>query len=262
MMRPEHFLHVQLPVQDFMNLEGDTTMNKKYWMTGMLALLLVFSAGCGQKPAAAPADTPEQTADVDQADPGDKAADQVNEEEAVEPVNAGAGEGTGSTASGGESTTTTTTTPAGGEKTPPIEPEKVDAAVKPEHKSSIKLYYTDPEIMELKETSREITYAGEEDKYKKAFEALQTSSDASLNPLWSDKITLKSLKFDQGALTLDISKPAEANLGAGGEMFAIDALQKTFFQFEEVKSIELLVDGQQIESLMGHVELEHPMTRN
>lgn len=233
-------------------------MNKKYWMTGMLALLLVFSAGCGQKPAAAPADTPEQTADVDQADPGDQAADPNNEDEAAEAVNAGAPEGTGQASSGGESTTP----PASGKDTPPTEPEKVDAAVKPENKSSIKLYYTDPEIMELKETSREITYSGDEDKYKKAFEALQTSSDASLNPLWSDKITLKSLKFDQGALTLDISKPAEANLGAGGEMFAIDALQKTFFQFEEVKSIELLVDGQQIESLMGHVELEHPMTRN
>ena len=256
-MRPEYFLHVQLPVQDFMNLEGDTTMNKKYWMTGMLALLLVFSAGCGQKPAAAPADTPEQTVDADQADPGDQAAGQDNEDEAVEPVNAGVPEGTGQTASGGESTTP----PASGKDTPPTEPEKVDAAVNPENKSSIKLYYTDPEIMELKETSREITYSGDEDKYKKAFEALQTSSDTSLNPLWSDKITLKSLKFDQGALTLDISKPAEANLGAGGEMFAIDALQKTFFQFEEVKSIELLVDGQQIESLMGHVEIEHPMTR-
>jgi hypothetical protein len=44
-------------------------------------------------------------------------------------------------------------------------------------------------------------------------------------------------------------------------MFAIDALQKTFFQFDEVQSLELLVDGNQIESLMGHVELEHPMTR-
>ncbi|GAE04743.1 hypothetical protein JCM10914_799 [Paenibacillus sp. JCM 10914] len=24
-------------------------MNKKYWMTGLLAVLLAFSAGCGQK---------------------------------------------------------------------------------------------------------------------------------------------------------------------------------------------------------------------
>lgn len=36
-------------------------MNKKYWMTGLLALLLAFSAGCGQKPTAAPADTNPET---------------------------------------------------------------------------------------------------------------------------------------------------------------------------------------------------------
>ena len=33
------------------------------------------------------------------------------------------------------------------------------------------------------------------------------------------------------------------------------------FQFEEVQQIELTVDGQQVESLMGHVDLEHPMNR-
>ena len=85
-------------------------------------------------------------------------------------------------------------------------------------KVNIKVYYTDPEIMDLKEASKEITYTGEEDKYKKAFEGLQTSSDAELSPLWSDKITLNSLKFENGALTLDITKPAEANLGAGGNV--------------------------------------------
>ncbi|MGE7055829.1 GerMN domain-containing protein, partial [Paenibacillus glucanolyticus] len=144
----------------------------------------------------------------------------------------------------------------------PADTKDVNATETQAKKANIKLYYTDPEIIDLKEASKEITYSNEEDKYTKAFEGLQKSSDAELNPLWSEQITLNSLKFDKGALTLDITKPAEANLGAGGEMFALDALRKTFFQFDEVKSLELLVDGNQTESLMGHVELEHPMTRN
>ncbi|MEJ9220962.1 GerMN domain-containing protein [Paenibacillus glucanolyticus] len=227
-------------------------MNKKYWMTGLLALLLAFSAGCGQKPAAAPADTsPESSsgqAQTPQEDPDHAATGDLNE--AAQTVNAS------------EGTTNTPQNTAGEGTGTPADTKDVNATETQAKKANIKLYYTDPEIIDLKEASKEITYSNEEDKYTKAFEGLQKSSDAELNPLWSEQITLNSLKFDKGALTLDITKPAEANLGAGGEMFALDALRKTFFQFDEVKSLELLVDGNQTESLMGHVELEHPMTRN
>lgn len=61
---------------------------------------------------------------------------------------------------------------------------------------------------------------------------------------------------------MDVHMPDEARLGAGGEQFALDALTKTMFQFDEVKSVELLVDGAKVESLMGHVDLEHPLTRH
>ncbi|MCI1777883.1 MAG: GerMN domain-containing protein [Paenibacillus lautus] len=230
-------------------------MNKKYWMTGLLALLLAFSAGCGQKPTAAPAETSPETeagqVQTPQDEPGDDKAANDQKQDEAEATTVNASEGT---------STPPEKTSAGSTGTP-VDTKDVNAAEDQAKKANIKLYYTDPEIMDLKEASKEITYSGEEDKYKKAFEGLQKSGDTELNPLWSDKITLKSLKFDNGALTLDITKPAEANLGAGGEMFAIDALQKTFFQFDEVQSLELLVDGNQIESLMGHVELEHPMTR-
>jgi len=228
-------------------------MNKKYWMTGLLSLMLVFSAGCGQKPAAAPAGTsPDNTAgQVETTTNGTDETAAVVDNEKVEDTVVNANEG-------GEVLTQQTA----GENTVTPAETNVKATNSDTKKAQIKLYYTDQEVMDLKETNREIAYSGEEDKFKKAFEELQKSDDAQLNPLWSDKIKLNSIKFDSGALTLDITKPDEANLGSGGEMFAIEALQKTFFQFEEVKSLELLVDGQQIESLMGHVELEHPMIRN
>lgn len=228
-------------------------MNKKYWMTGLLSLMLVFSAGCGQKPAAAPAGTsPDHTAGQLETTTNETDDTALVEDHEVDEtvVNANeSGEASPQQTAGEDTATTAETT-------------DVKATNADTKKAQIKLYYTDPEVMELKEANKEIAYSGEEDKFKKAFEELQKSDDAQLNPLWSDKISLNSIKFDNGALTLDITKPDEANLGSGGEMFAIDALQKTFFQFEEVKSLELLVDGQQIESLMGHVELEHPMVRN
>ncbi|MFC7682100.1 GerMN domain-containing protein [Paenibacillus sp. GCM10028914] len=214
-------------------------MNRKYLVTGLLALVLALSAGCGQKPAAAPVE-PSQEPSQQVEDVEDVV---VNKE--ITPVD----------------TNVEGQTPS---NTPGTTDGKTDSsnAGTQEKKATIELYYTDPELLDLKKSSKEIAFTDEENKYAKAFEGLQQSGDDQLVPLWHESIKLTSVKFDQGALTLDIVKPDEANLGSGGELFAIEALRNTFFQFEEVKSIELLVEGNKIESLMGHVDLEHPMTRH
>lgn len=199
-------------------------MNKKIWSAGLLAAVMLIGAGCGQKPGAAPNDTPEQITPAPDNQTGQDHSGTSN------------GSGGSSTGSGSEVTT-------------------------PEAKTeSIKAYYTDPDLMELVEGTAEITYKEDQEKYEAAYQALQKSDKGDMVPLW-EKIGLNSLKFENGALTLDVTVPDEANLGAGGESFAIDAIKKTFFQFDEVKSLQILVDGQQTESLMGHVDLENPMTR-
>lgn len=199
-------------------------MNKIIWLVGLLAAVMLIGAGCGQKPGAAPNDTPEQITPAPDNQTGQDHSGASN------------GSGGSSTGSGSEVTT-------------------------PEAKTeSIKAYYTDPDLMELVEGTAEISYKEDQEKYEAAYQALQKSDKADMVPLW-EKIGLNSLKFENGALTLDVTVPDEANLGAGGESFAIDAIKKTFFQFDEVKSLQILVDGQQTESLMGHVDLENPMTR-
>lgn len=199
-------------------------MNKKIWSAGLLAAVMLIGAGCGQKPGAAPNDTPEQITPAPDNQTGQDHSGTSN------------GSGGSSTGSGSEVTT-------------------------PEAKTeSIKAYYTDPDLMELVEGTAKISYKEDQEKYEAAYQALQKSDKADMVPLW-EKIGLNSLKFENGALTLDVTVPDEANLGAGGESFAIDAIKKTFFQFDEVKSLQILVDGQQTESLMGHVDLENPMTR-
>lgn len=199
-------------------------MNKKIWSAGLLAAVMLVGAGCGQKPGAAPNDTPEQITPAPDNQTGQDNSGTSN------------GSGGSSTGSGSEVTT----------------PEAIT--------ESIKAYYTDPDLMELVEGTAEISYKEDQEKYEAAYQALQKSDKADMVPLW-EKIGLNSLKFENGALTLDVTVPDEANLGAGGESFAIDAIKKTFFQFDEVKSLHILVDGQQTESLMGHVDLENPMTR-
>lgn len=132
----------------------------------------------------------------------------------------------------------------------------------PDRKSiKIEAYYTDDQMLELKKEEQEIAYQEEKDKYLEALKALQNSSKQELFPLWG-KAIFKSASLKDGQLTVDLELPDEARLGAGGEALALDALKKTLFQFSEVKTIELLVDGQKIDTLMGHVEIEQPLSRN
>ncbi|WP_339235079.1 GerMN domain-containing protein [Paenibacillus sp. FSL R5-0517] len=224
-------------------------MNKKIWIAALLVTVMAVAAGCGSKPTAAPNQT--------QGAGTENNVTEVEGETITEPVTAEPEENTTPTESteGSSEGTTTTTPPSETSTDTPTTSESNE-------KKTITVFYTDEEELELHKASAEISYASDDAKYKAAFESLQQSKDNKLVPLWSKEIELKSVQFKDGALTLDIHMPDTARLGAGGEVFAMDALKQTFFQFDEVKSLDLLVDGQQTESLMGHVDLEHPMTRS
>ncbi|MEK4078241.1 GerMN domain-containing protein [Paenibacillus sp. FSL M7-0656] len=224
-------------------------MNKKIWIAALLVTVMAVAAGCGSKPTAAPNQT--------QGAGTENNVTEVEGETITEPVTAEPEENTTPTESTeGSSEEETTTTPPSETST-----EK-PATSESNEKKTITVFYTDEEELELHKASAEISYASDDAKYKATFESLQQSKDAKLVPLWSKEIELKSVQFKDGALTLDIHMPDTARLGAGGESYALDALKQTFFQFDEIKSLDLLVDGQQTESLMGHVDLEHPMTRS
>lgn len=216
-------------------------MNKKIVIAGLLALFVIAGAGCASKQTAAPTAPAQetQTPAAPNTTPGQTTPDST----------AQSAEHNGATQAPASPSTETANTKTGTEKSGDHQTEQIT------------VYYTDTQENGLKEEKKGITYPSELEKYQKAFEALQKSGNSALVPLWSDKISVHKIKLNNGALTIDISLPDEARLGAGGEELAIDALKKTMFQFKEIKTLDLLVDGQAPESLMGHVDLEHPMSR-
>ncbi|MCR8842893.1 GerMN domain-containing protein [Paenibacillus sp. SC116] len=152
-------------------------------------------------------------------------------------------------------------TPTPGEKTPVQPEQKPEETPKPEKKEqTIKVYISDDQLMELKSYDKSFSYTNDKERFDAVLAALQKTDVPNTYALW-EQIQFKSHKFDNGTLTIDIHIPEGANLGSGGEQFALDALTQTLFQFEDVKAIDILVDGQATESLMGHVTLEHPIKR-
>ncbi|MEC0243216.1 GerMN domain-containing protein [Paenibacillus dokdonensis] len=218
-------------------------MSRKLWCAGILALVMIASAGCGQKPTTAPESGQQETVSGEQQTTG--SGSETAPENNAGNDDKGSAEGTvQDDSSKGSSTDSSSQT--------------TESTAK---KEMIDVYYTDPQELDLKKSQKEISYKNEVGKYEEAFKALQSSGKSELVPLWG-KIELKKLDFKNGEITMDIHMPDEARLGAGGEQYALDALTKTMFQFDEVKTVELLVDGAKVESLMGHVDLEHPLTRH
>ncbi|UQZ32348.1 hypothetical protein C2I18_01555 [Paenibacillus sp. PK3_47] len=231
-------------------------MNKKLTYAGVSALLLLVISGCGDKPTAAPAEAATGTdanAVVSGAGGNNTNSNTDNSTNNSEST----GNSNNSSNNSGSNAPAATQAPAATE----APPAATDKPAAPEKQSrSITAYYTDPQQMDLVPGNATIEFSNDTEKYNEVFKSLQNSGSEDLVPLWGD-MELKSLKFTDGQVLIDIHKPIEAQLGAGGEAMAISAIAQTFFQFEEVKSIDILLDGEQVESLMGHVDLEHPMTR-
>lgn len=225
-------------------------MNRLVWCTGLLAVVAVIGTGCGDKPLADSSDNSNEN----------KTEVVTVPEEQAPTTNASGGNGTVNNESVDKGNVDSSTEANGNVDKGNVDKGNTETNQASSKKETITVYYTDTQEMELKQSKQEISYKDDLQKYDASFKALQSSGSDELIPLWG-KVELKSLEMKDGAITMDIHLPDEARLGSGGEMFALEALQNTLFQFDEVKSIELLVDGQQVESLMGHVDLEHPMTK-
>ncbi|SFE63991.1 Sporulation and spore germination [Paenibacillus algorifonticola] len=136
---------------------------------------------------------------------------------------------------------------------PSIEPEKQTA--------EIKVYAANEELDNVVEQQVQVAYSSDLELVQNAITALQHAEGEGAASLWK-LIEIKSVLLgSDGQVTIDVHLPDESRLGSPGEVLVLETLQKTLFQFDFVKSYDLLVDGDSADTLMGHVELEHPTRR-
>jgi hypothetical protein len=70
---------------------------------------------------------------------------------------------------------------------------------------------------------------------------------------------------EDGTAFVDLSKEAVANHRGGSldELFAVYAIVNAVtVNLPATKGVQILIDGQEVDTLAGHVDLRHPLTRN
>lgn len=147
----------------------------------------------------------------------------------------------------------------GGATNAPVATASPSPTVEKQQKD-ITVYYTDVELTNVIGQQVSVEYDTDTDILEAAIADLQQDGQDEAVSLWKN-IQFNKVAIEAGAVTLDVHMPDEARLGAPGEELAIESLLKTLFELGFVESVDLLVDGEAVESLMGHVELEHPFMR-
>ncbi len=208
---------------------------KKFLVPAMLALLL-FTAGCDkQENPPAPPDKPAQVkTDVNKPETKPESKPEV-------------------------------TKPVAEPEKPSPAPEKKPVAKNPSAESmNIKVYYPDDSGMRLVEVEREIVIDDSTDKYTAAVETLLNDpSEDNLTKIFPNNAAIRSVTVADGLAVVDLDGVFLKNFvgGSTGEEFLVGSVVDTLTNFPEVKQVKFLVDGQEIETLSGHMDLSTPLER-
>ncbi len=128
---------------------------------------------------------------------------------------------------------------------------------------NIKVYYPDVNAVGLVGVEKTVK-AAEADKYRAAVEALLAGTeDKRLTTVFPKKAKLLKVTVSGDTARVDFDKNLIKGFvgGSTGEEMLVGSVVNTLTEFPEIKKVQLLVEGKEIDSLSGHLDLTRPMTR-
>jgi spore germination protein GerM len=93
-------------------------------------------------------------------------------------------------------------------------------------------------------------------------ELLKGPQDQSLSRIIPEGTRLLDVRVENGIAYADFSAEiTKSNFGAATEGVLLSSIVWTLTQLEEVEAVQILVEGQVLESLAGHVSISEPLRR-
>ncbi|NMB38054.1 MAG: GerMN domain-containing protein [Firmicutes bacterium] len=82
--------------------------------------------------------------------------------------------------------------------------------------------------------------------------------EENLNPSVSPGTKLLDLKIENRLATVDFSSEIKTNFVGGSQLEAqlVEAIVRTLLQFDTIDRVEILMEGNRIESIAGHVAID------
>ena len=127
---------------------------------------------------------------------------------------------------------------------------------------NIKVYYPDENATGLVAVEKSIKDTG--NKYQAAVEALMAGTEKKgLANVFPKKAKLLQVTVSGKVAKVDFSRELQKNFvgGSTGEEMLVGSVVNTLTEFPEIKKVQILVDGQEVETLSGHMDLSQPLPR-
>ena len=126
----------------------------------------------------------------------------------------------------------------------------------------ISIYFATDEAMYLTSEKRVIK---SENLYQNAIKELMTGPNNPANSRTiPDEVELKDIKIVNGEARVNFNRALIDNHwgGSTGERMTVYSVVNTLTQFEEIEEVTFLVEGEEIKTLVGHMDLTKPLTWN
>lgn len=95
-------------------------------------------------------------------------------------------------------------------------------------------------------------------------ELIAGPNSSSLSPTIPQGVELISITINNGVARLNFNRSLIENHwgGSSGESLTVYSIVNTMTQFPEIKSVQFLIEGEEVETLAGHIYLKEPIQRN
>lgn len=126
---------------------------------------------------------------------------------------------------------------------------------------TVKVYFSDDQAESLVEREVELKLAKGDNLEAKVLESLKAKpEDENIFNAVEENIKFKGVKVEEKIAKVDISSEGLSG-SSTQEVFLVDAVVSALTSLDSVDGVKFLVDGKEAETLMGHMEVSHVLTK-
>lgn len=127
----------------------------------------------------------------------------------------------------------------------------------------IKVFFSTEDAMYLKSETRDIDQ--EKDLYYQIMEELLAGPETeSLRATIPDGVELLDYNLEDKNITLNFNNELRENHwgGSAGELLTVYSIVNSYTFFKEIDSVSILLEGEEVDTLVGHLDLSEPLMYN
>lgn len=155
-------------------------------------------------------------------------------------------------------------TPAASSSQQTENPAEAPAKAQESKELTLQLYYPNEDGTRLQAVSRKVTLGKNLDKYTAALQSLMTGpKEKGLVAIFPKNAKLRKVTVENGVAKADFDQSLVKNFSGGstGEEMLVGSIVDTLTEFPEVKSVQILINGQAVETIAGHMDTSVPLKR-